>query len=127
MIDQSSDQDTRVLVKQALIETTAAGLPRLLPSQVFERTRWQRGYAAKLLITDSFVVCAAVHSRSMFDLALRSPRPDTTSISLQFLGSFVPYGYRLWPDFVLVPPGSSAPASRSIAGWSQPPSGPSGP
>jgi exopolysaccharide biosynthesis polyprenyl glycosylphosphotransferase len=34
--------------------------PSLMPSQVFERTAWQRRYAAKLQITDGVVVCAAV-------------------------------------------------------------------
>ena len=35
-------------------------IPGLLPSQVFERTRWQRGYATKLYLIDTLVVCAAV-------------------------------------------------------------------
>jgi len=35
-------------------------IPGLLPSKVFQRTRWQRQYAAKLWITDTIVVCAAV-------------------------------------------------------------------
>jgi exopolysaccharide biosynthesis polyprenyl glycosylphosphotransferase len=35
-------------------------VPSLMPNQVFERTRWQRRYAAKLQITDCVVVCAAV-------------------------------------------------------------------
>src|ERR1700733_9645006 len=40
--------------------TVAVPIPRLLPTQVFERTRWQRRYATKLQLTDCLVVCAAV-------------------------------------------------------------------
>ena len=40
--------------------SAALTIPGLLPSQVFERTRWQRRYAAKLMLTDTVVVCAAV-------------------------------------------------------------------
>jgi exopolysaccharide biosynthesis polyprenyl glycosylphosphotransferase len=54
------DQNTGVLDDKALNQSPAATLRWLLPSQVFERTRWQRGYAAKLVMTDSLVVCAAV-------------------------------------------------------------------
>src|SRR6476469_10272118 len=32
----------------------------MLPKQVFERTRWQRRYAASLQMTDCIVVCIAV-------------------------------------------------------------------
>ncbi|OBB44632.1 sugar transferase [Mycobacterium sp. 852002-51961_SCH5331710] len=41
-------------------ESVALALRNLIPSRVFERTTWQRRYAAKLRLTDSFVVCAAV-------------------------------------------------------------------
>src|ERR1700754_1797953 len=44
----------------ALDRLAAVNIPGLLPSKVFERTRWQRDYAAKLRITDTLVVCAAV-------------------------------------------------------------------
>lgn len=40
--------------------TAAAAISGLLPSQVFERTMWQRRYTARLRITDTLVVCAAV-------------------------------------------------------------------
>lgn len=40
--------------------TVVVPIPRLLPTQVFERTRWQRRYATKLQITDCMVVCTAV-------------------------------------------------------------------
>jgi exopolysaccharide biosynthesis polyprenyl glycosylphosphotransferase len=40
--------------------TAQVTIPGLLPAQVFERTRWQRRYVAKLQITDTLVVCAAV-------------------------------------------------------------------
>lgn len=36
------------------------GAQSLIPSKVFERTVWQRRYAAELRLTDSLVVCAAV-------------------------------------------------------------------
>ena len=40
---------------------TAAGvISRLLPSRVFERTRWQRRYITRLRIADTLVVCSAV-------------------------------------------------------------------
>lgn len=45
---------------EALDRLAAVNIPGLLPSKVFERTRWQRQYAAKLRITDSLVVCGAV-------------------------------------------------------------------
>jgi exopolysaccharide biosynthesis polyprenyl glycosylphosphotransferase len=42
------------------VGSTYGKMPALLPSKVFERTRWQRQYAAKLQITDTLVVSAAV-------------------------------------------------------------------
>jgi exopolysaccharide biosynthesis polyprenyl glycosylphosphotransferase len=38
----------------------AVAAPSLIPSEVFERTTWQRRYAAELRLTDSVVVCAGV-------------------------------------------------------------------
>jgi exopolysaccharide biosynthesis polyprenyl glycosylphosphotransferase len=54
------DQDPAALGNRAGNATLPAVAPRLLPTQVFERTRWQRRYVAKLQITDILVVCAAV-------------------------------------------------------------------
>ena len=54
------DQDTAGPDNRAFNGTAAVTTPGLLPTQVFERTRWQRGYAARLQITDSIVVCVAV-------------------------------------------------------------------
>ena len=62
----TSHRNTVVLDNQALHWTkvrigpapaTTAGEP---PNQVLERSQWQRRYAAKLLITDTIVVCGAV-------------------------------------------------------------------
>lgn len=38
----------------------AVAARRLIPSEVFERTTWQRRYAAKLRLTDTLVVCTGV-------------------------------------------------------------------
>ena len=54
------DQDTAGPDNRAFNGTAAVTTPGLLPTQVFERTRWQQGYAARLQITDSIVVCVAV-------------------------------------------------------------------
>jgi exopolysaccharide biosynthesis polyprenyl glycosylphosphotransferase len=54
------DQDAALLKDESPSGSGAATLLRLLSTQVFERTWWQRRYAAKLRITDTFVVCAAV-------------------------------------------------------------------
>jgi exopolysaccharide biosynthesis polyprenyl glycosylphosphotransferase len=51
---------TAIRNDDAFDRTAAVTIPGLLPSKVFERTRWQRQYAAKLRITDTMVVCAAV-------------------------------------------------------------------
>jgi exopolysaccharide biosynthesis polyprenyl glycosylphosphotransferase len=51
---------TAIRNDEALDRMAAVAIPGLLPSKVFERTRWQRQYAAKLRITDTMVVCAAV-------------------------------------------------------------------
>ena len=40
--------------------SVAVGAQSLIPSKVFERTTWQRRYAAELRLTDNLVVCAAV-------------------------------------------------------------------
>jgi exopolysaccharide biosynthesis polyprenyl glycosylphosphotransferase len=40
--------------------TPLAAVSGLLPSQVFQRTMWQRRFTARLRITDTVVVCAAV-------------------------------------------------------------------
>ncbi|HJT91586.1 MAG TPA: sugar transferase [Mycobacterium sp.] len=40
--------------------TPLAAVSGLLPSRVFERTMWQRRFTARLRITDTVVVCAAV-------------------------------------------------------------------
>ena len=40
--------------------TAAVSISGLLPSQVFERTRWQRRYVAYLWLTDTLVVCAVI-------------------------------------------------------------------
>jgi exopolysaccharide biosynthesis polyprenyl glycosylphosphotransferase len=45
---------------QALNGTATVAIPGLLPSQVFERTRWQRRYAAYLRLTDAVVICGAI-------------------------------------------------------------------
>lgn len=45
---------------QELSGTPALTIPGLLPNPVFERTRWQRQYVAKLRVTDFVVVCLAV-------------------------------------------------------------------
>jgi exopolysaccharide biosynthesis polyprenyl glycosylphosphotransferase len=56
-----SNQNTALLGNQAFMGSSVRmGFPVLTPNQVFERTRWQRRYAAKLQITDFVVVCAAV-------------------------------------------------------------------
>jgi exopolysaccharide biosynthesis polyprenyl glycosylphosphotransferase len=52
--------NTVVPDNHAVNGTAAVTLPGLMPNQVFERARWQRLYAVKLQITDSFVVCLAV-------------------------------------------------------------------
>src|SRR6185312_13484317 len=51
---------TAIRNDDAFDRLAAVNIPGLLPSKVFERTRWQRQYAAKLRITDTLVVCAAV-------------------------------------------------------------------
>ena len=45
---------------QPFKKTPVAAITGLLPSQVFERTMWQRRFTARLRITDTVVVCAAV-------------------------------------------------------------------
>jgi exopolysaccharide biosynthesis polyprenyl glycosylphosphotransferase len=55
-----SSLHTTTLTDGLLGPTAPVSMPGLLPSKVFERTRWQRQYAAKLRITDTLVVCAAV-------------------------------------------------------------------
>ena len=45
---------------RSLNGSAAVAISGLLPSQVFERTRWQRRYVATLQITDCLVVCTAV-------------------------------------------------------------------
>ncbi len=45
---------------RALNGTGPVEIPGLLPSQVFERTRWQRRYTAYLRLTDTVVVIAAI-------------------------------------------------------------------
>lgn len=43
-----------------LTPPVASAAPVLLPSKVFERTRWQRRYATELQVSDFLVVCSAV-------------------------------------------------------------------
>ena len=54
------DRNVGVPNNQALNGTATIAIPGLLPSQVFERTRWQRRYTAYLRVTDTLVVCAAI-------------------------------------------------------------------
>src|ERR1700730_7723718 len=51
---------TAIWNDEALDRMATVTIPGLLPSKVFERTRWQRRYVAKLQITDCIVVCSAV-------------------------------------------------------------------
>jgi exopolysaccharide biosynthesis polyprenyl glycosylphosphotransferase len=46
--------------RPAVDVTVAVGARSLVPSEVFERTTWQRRYATELRLTDTAVVCAAV-------------------------------------------------------------------
>ena len=56
-----SDLNTVVLNNQALAGSSVRiGSAVATPSQVFERSKWQRRYAAYLQMTDTIVVCAAV-------------------------------------------------------------------
>ncbi|MUL83996.1 MULTISPECIES: sugar transferase [unclassified Mycolicibacterium] len=55
----------------------------LIPSQVFERTTWQRRYAAKLRLTDSLVVCIAV-------VVAQYIRFGTTASAADYVKYFVP-------------------------------------
>lgn len=55
-----ADQTVAAPHYQQLKAARAAPISGLLPSQVFERTMWQRRYTARLRITDTLVVCAAV-------------------------------------------------------------------
>lgn len=60
-IDQVADPRTPQTVdEQKPNGTRTTAIPGLLPNQVFERTRWQRRYAARLRFTDFVVVCLAV-------------------------------------------------------------------
>jgi exopolysaccharide biosynthesis polyprenyl glycosylphosphotransferase len=52
--------NTGVSNNQALNGTATVAIPGLLPSQVFERTRWQRRYAAYRRLTDTVVICGAI-------------------------------------------------------------------
>ncbi len=45
---------------EAVNGSVAVAAPSLIPSEVFERTTWQRRYAAKLRLTDILAVCVAV-------------------------------------------------------------------
>jgi exopolysaccharide biosynthesis polyprenyl glycosylphosphotransferase len=54
------DRNTVVPSNRALNGTAPVAISGLLPSQVFERTRWQRRYTAYLRVTDTGVVCAAI-------------------------------------------------------------------
>jgi exopolysaccharide biosynthesis polyprenyl glycosylphosphotransferase len=55
-----SDTPTVTQAHEVIDRAAAVTIPGLLPSRVFERTQWQRQYAAKLRATDTIVVCAAV-------------------------------------------------------------------
>jgi exopolysaccharide biosynthesis polyprenyl glycosylphosphotransferase len=57
---QVDPADAAIRSDETLDRMAAVTIPGLLPSKVFERTRWQRGYVAKLQITDCLVVCSAV-------------------------------------------------------------------
>ncbi|MDF2823711.1 MAG: exopolysaccharide biosynthesis polyprenyl glycosylphosphotransferase, partial [Mycobacterium sp.] len=46
--------------KRQLSSTAVAAAHTLVPSEVFERTTWQRRYATELRLTDTIVVCSAV-------------------------------------------------------------------
>ena len=54
------DRTAVVPTNRALNGTAPLAISGLLPSQVFERTRWQRRYTAYLRLTDTVVVCAAI-------------------------------------------------------------------
>ncbi len=58
--DAAGEQIAQVLDNRGTNGTAPLTIPRLLPSQVFERTRWQRRYITKLQLTDTLVVAAAV-------------------------------------------------------------------
>jgi exopolysaccharide biosynthesis polyprenyl glycosylphosphotransferase len=61
----------------------AVSIPSLIPSQVFERTIWQRRYAAKLRLTDTLIVCMAV-------VLAQYIRFGTTASGAEYFTYFVP-------------------------------------
>ena len=94
--------------------TTAGESPHLGPA----RSKWERRYATKLLITDTVVVCGAVMLAQYVRFGtcchatqLCEPLRDGLLGSARQLS-----GYLLWSYFVVDPQGTSASASRSIGG-----------
>ncbi|MDH6196252.1 exopolysaccharide biosynthesis polyprenyl glycosylphosphotransferase [Mycobacterium frederiksbergense] len=56
----ASVNNTQAAQREYAPDLTPVTTPVLLPSRVFERSRWQRRYVAKLQLTDFLVVCVAV-------------------------------------------------------------------
>ena len=70
---------TAIRNDDAFDRTAAVTIPGLLPSKVFERTRWQRQYAAKLRITDTMVDAQRWRWRSTLGSVLLPIRLDTSN------------------------------------------------